>query len=188
MKPGSIVAAGLAVIAGILGFWGFNSVDGGCEADRIADCFAHYANTLWKTLALFVFEADITEANENNLCLVVARILAPAATGIALYNLVSTHIALLWTLFRLRRMRGHTIVIGDGQVGRSFVDGCKAGEAVAVIDLTGATKKVDVTRSGTNRTVRFLRGDARDRAVLQSAAAGHAARVFIVAGDDTANL
>ncbi len=180
MKPGSIVAACLAVFAGILGFWGFHTAGGGCAAD----CLVHYLNTLWKTLALFVFQTEIPEAAKDNLSLVFARILAPAATGLALFELISSHLAHMWTLVRLRSMRRHTIVIGHGRVGRSFVEGAESSDAVAVIDLAEPTR----ISNGTNRAITFLRGDARDASVLKAAAARYARRVFIVAGDDAVNL
>ena len=184
MKSGLIVAAVLGALAIVLGVWGFDTVYGG-HAD---DCFAHVGNLVWRTLALFVFETEINDSTATDWRLVLARILAPAATGIALYELIAEYISQIVATMALRNMRGHTVIIGNGHVGRAFLDSREPGHAAAVVDLAEARYVAGTSARARKDKARNYLGDARDAATLRGVAAEHAKRVIIATGNDTVNL
>jgi hypothetical protein len=184
MKSGLIVAAMFAAVAFALGIRGFDAVAGGCAEN----CLAHYANVVWRTLALFVFETDMGERYAADWHLVLARLLAPAATGIALYELIARYISQIVAMMALRNMRRHTVIIGNGHVGRAFLDSRDAGHAAAVVDLAEAGYVAGTPARARKDEARSFLGDARDAATLRSVAAEHARRVVIATGNDTVNL
>lgn len=89
----------------------------------------------------------------------------------------------------LRRMRNHIIVVGCGRKGRLFLHELRKrrpGKPVIMVDLRpdhpAITEIRDVYRS------HFVSGNIQDPALLDGLRIKHAERVFLVTGDDFANL
>jgi len=139
--------------------------------------------TLWRAAALFVLQADVDQAHDNG-WLAVARIIAPAATLSAIYNLCANMIAQHWRRLRLTRLGGHTVIIGAGERGSAFFEHeSRLVPACVVIDADATV----LSSSAYGRQFAIL-GDARDSRVLALANIARACRVFIACGSDALNL
>jgi len=113
---------------------------------------------------------------------VIVRVLAPPITE-----------RFLW--FRLRFLSGHTVVVGLGDKGRSFLADAGSRGPVVAIDLApiGEDTLGDSTRSESEwrairKRVYLLRGDANRRKWLLRLNIKHAARVFLVTQSDALNV
>lgn len=82
-------------------------------------------------------------------------------------------------------MRDHVILCGLGRVGRRVLEYLRvAGMAVVAID-----EKIDAAREAVaNPGVTFLRGDFRQRDLLEQAGLAHARGILILSSDDLTNL
>lgn len=139
--------------------------------------------TLWRAAALFVLQADIDAAHDSGL-LALARVIAPAATLSAIYNLCADLIAQHWRRLHLSRLRGHTVIIGAGERGAAFfAHEAQSAPACVLIDANAAV--LGHSARGRYFTVH---GDARDERVLALANIAHARRVLIACGADALNL
>lgn len=91
--------------------------------------------------------------------------------------------------WRLRRLRGHIIVVGCGRTGRLYLSRLRESrrhKSVLMIDIRPDHPAIDEIREV--HKAQFLSGDIRDEAVLDGLRLEYADRVFLFTGDDFANL
>ena len=91
--------------------------------------------------------------------------------------------------WRLRRLRGHIIVVGCGRTGRMYLRRLRQSrpdKTVIMVDIRPDHPSVDEIREV--HRAEFLAGDIRDRSVLDGLRLPYADRVFLFTGDDFANL
>jgi voltage-gated potassium channel Kch len=91
--------------------------------------------------------------------------------------------------WRLRRLRGHIIVVGCGRTGRLYLRRMRESrphKSVLMVDIRPDHPAVDEIREVYR--AQFLSGDIRDQAVLDGLRLEYADRVFLFTGDDFANL
>jgi voltage-gated potassium channel Kch len=88
-----------------------------------------------------------------------------------------------------RRASGHYILCGLGRIGTRVLEYLHAaGNPIVVIDTRDLAANLGEAKADPLPPVTFLRGDCRQRAVLESAGIGRAAGMIIVTSDDLVNL
>jgi hypothetical protein len=110
---------------------------------------------------------------------------APAITTVSLIEGVLR--ALAPEHWQLRRLRGHVIIAGAGGIGQLFLRRLRrqrATEPVVLVDLQQDHRAKTALRYHAH----LLVGDIRTDAVLDALHLERAARVFLLTGDDFANL
>jgi voltage-gated potassium channel Kch len=116
----------------------------------------------------------------------VARFLAPAVAAytalIALLTLFRDQIK----VFRLRFVKGHTVICGLGQKGLQFVkDFNNHGDQVVVIEVNEDNDEISSCRE---LGIPVLIGDATDELLLRKARVHCAGYVIAITGDDGTNI
>jgi Trk K+ transport system NAD-binding subunit len=110
---------------------------------------------------------------------------APAITTVSLIEGVLR--ALAPEHWQLRRLRGHVIIAGAGGIGQLCLRRLRrqsAGQPVVLVDLQQDHRATTALRYNAH----LLVGDIRTDAVLDALRLEQAARVFLLTGDDFANL
>lgn len=143
------------------------------------------AEAFYRSLQLFTVEFD--SKNGPVTCpLQIARFLAPLLTITALARALAGVFRAEWRGFRLAHSRRHIVVCGAGTKATALIrDYCQDRSRVVIIDQTATQTLPDVS----GRADLFaISGDATSEEALGLARAGHAARVFITTGNDSANI
>lgn len=89
--------------------------------------------------------------------------------------------------WQLRRLRGHTVIAGAGGIGQLFLRRLRERhprQPVVVVEL----QQDHPARAAIRHHAHMLIGDVRADAVLDALRLDHAERVFLLTGDDFANL
>jgi voltage-gated potassium channel Kch len=143
-----------------------------------------FAEALYSTLRLFVFERDLPTFPRAWPAIVI-YFLAPLLTLSALGKAV-TYLFRLRPLLRARWLRDHVVVCGLGTSGRLIVEALRErGVTVVGIDLADTPELEEWAEHCRALTIQ---GDLRRRAVLTRAAAGAARALVFATGDDLTNL
>ena len=183
------MAGGFGLIALVLGFFGYEKVDGQ---------HLSFSDSVFKSLQLFALEGGVPNAG-TPLTLNIARFLAPA---VVVYAAVVTAMVLVRDRAERIRVkhfaRGHLVVFGLGATG-SVVAGARAagrsraGAArargrrryvVAVEARAGSSRIANARRRG----VRVIIGDATLSSSAVAARVARAEHVVFLTGDDSRNL
>ena len=173
----------IGLVAFLLGLFGYSLA-------YPAESWPGQFDNVWRSISLFLPASGPDIDGPDNNYLAIARVLAPLATIGAAYELARTRLIALWNSLVISLRRGHTVIIGHGYRGRSFLHSCRHDDQVVVIDSTDLGDQAG--DAGVNGApvakVRYLIDDGRNPAVLEAAQARHASRVLILTGSDAVNL
>lgn len=166
----------MAVMAFGLGYAGFTTHFGGERS---------IADMAYLSLQLFTVESGNSAGPSPPVTLEIARFLAPVVTAYALGRALVRVFRDEIEHWRLRRRRGHTVVIGLGWLGLALVERLLQQERPVVAVALGLDEEAiaSVRRS----RVPVIVGDARDPEVLRDARVGRADHVVVFAGTDENN-
>ena len=171
------ILAGVWLVIMILGVGGY------AQQARANGTPSNPLDTLYQTLQLAAlqFKGDTTNMNWR---LQVVRFAAPLMAAGTLISAASVVFAEQLRRWGAAGEKGHTVVVGSGEVGRKFVAALRA----------GGHRVVAVTESSTSApALRELRipmvvGDPRDAATLRAARIERASRLLLVDDDDGLNV
>lgn len=203
----TLAAIVLGVAAFVLGFIGFHQERPLWGASQEAARGFHWSNlldNLYRTIRLFVFEAerldaravrdlvaraDATAGQGYNWYLGIARLLAPAATVAAIVRFGFDYLRGAWRAVAAQRWRGHVVVVGAGEIGAAAAREIRRAVAgkrrLAVVERDrGARALAGLQARGAHVVI----GDATDEATLRRAGVVRAAHVVVACGGDAANL
>ena len=174
----NIFLAIVALLALVLGFWGFSICGDACGA-------VTWAQRLIDTLNLVRGAYRFTPGNQP-WQLVVAQFAVP---GVALLTAARLFLAGMRRDFRValaRRKLNHTIVCGLGDAGMQIAQNlCDAGQEVVAIDL--ANDSLNALACEQNG-VPVLKGDARNPQILKAAGIRRSRAVIVCTGNDAENM
>lgn len=171
-RPAWLTLGALAVVVVALGFWGLSLAQ-----SRVGT--PDPVTTRWyRTLQLFVLEGgDVPGPLPWQL--EVARVMAPLLSAYTVLLAVAATFGEQLDGWRLRRIRGHVVVVGLGALGTTLChDLVHQGRRVVGVDLR------DTGPSLRGTGVLVVRGDARREAVLRRAGVLRADRLVVACGDD----
>ena len=195
MQPASgvrpaVVAGGIGLIALVLGFLGYERVEG----EEIS-----FTDSVFQSLQLFALEGDVPKTGTPWM-LDIARFLAPA---VVVYAAVVTVLALVRDRAERIRVkhfaRGHLVIFGLGATGSVVAGAMRAAGpsraraartrgrrrfVVAVEAHGGSARIADARRNG----VRVILGDATQSSSAVAARVARAEHVVFLTGDDSQNL
>ena len=158
--------AALGLIAAVLGYLGYGFyLDGQPDFED-----AGIADRIYYTLQLFLLDPTPLDAPPYGPLLSTAMYLAPLATVLAVLQAVSLAFREQIASWRLRRRRGHAVVVGAGP--EAFALARQLGGASVLI---GSNVSPTAAR---RHGVRLVAGDPVDEATLRAAGVVGAARVF----------
>lgn len=182
---------GLILLAALLaGFVALEAGVGFSERDGVEN--ADFATHLYYTIGLFVLgglDLGMPAGGPDwaRYLLWVVYFAAPLITAASVIEGVLRAVAP--ARWRLRRLRGHIIVVGCGRTGRLYLRRMRQSrpnKTVLMVDIRPDHPAVDEIREV--HRAQFLAGDIRDEAVLDGLRLAYADRVFLFTGDDFANL
>jgi voltage-gated potassium channel Kch len=172
-----LLAAAWAVLV-TLGIGGF------VEQSHAADLGRTWLDNLYLTLQLATLDYDGGDA-AINWRLQIARYAAPAMAASTLLQTASVVFRDQFQRWRLRRVSGHTIVLGLGPIGTRLAAALAAdGRNVIGVDDPGAAGLADVQGRG----IPVIAGDPTDPSTLRDARVARAASVVIAGDDDARNV
>lgn len=158
----------LVAVAAVTGFVGWLLTDAGG------------ADAAYRTLQLFLLEFP-DDLDEINGWLQFGRFAAAGATGIAIISVAAQYLRDRFARVRVRRLSGHTIVVGCGRTGTTILKSLKDHDPDKV--LLSLDRSLEALEEASHLGVHTVHGDARDSDVLRRARPARARRV-IVAVDD----
>ncbi len=166
----------LAITAFGLGYAGFAAHFGGERS---------IADMAYLSLQLFTVESGNSAGPSPPVTLEIARFLAPVVTAYALGRALVRVFRDEIEQWRLRRRKGHTVVVGLGWLGLALVERLLQQDRPVVAVALGLDEEAiaSVRRS----RVPVVVGDARDPEVLRDARVGRADHVVVFAGTDENN-
>lgn len=167
------------LVAVILGLWGFSI----CDTDRCKT--ASFAEKLLRTIDLIRLSTRFTP-DKDPWPLVLAQLMMPLAlvAGAIWLFLLNMHRDLKMVM--VRRLKGHMIVCGLGDTGRSIAEQLSdAGHKVVAISLDNQNVAALACE---RRGILVLRGSGMDSAMLRLAGIRRAANLFIACGSDAVNI
>lgn len=169
----------VVVVAFLLGFAGFRIYFDGQPGGRGATDYAYLS------LQLFVLESGSVPETGAPWQLEVARLLAPATTGIAIAAALAAVFREELEELRLRRRRRHVVVCGLGERGAKLVRSFLThGYRVVGVELEEGNPVVpELRRDGALVVI----GDARNSKVLRRARVTRAEYIVAVTGADDTN-
>jgi hypothetical protein len=170
----------LAVLAVALGYWGF------LECDPSRPCHAiSQADALLRAINLLRLSGNYS-LGPDPWQLVVAQFALPAIALFGGVKLLMTNLRRDVRVVLAKRARGHVIVCGLGETGRSVVTGLvEAKRGVVAITLSPDDPN---TLACEQMGVPVLNGDAAQASVLALAGLRHADAVVMTTGSDALNL
>jgi len=171
------LTAGLSAIAAVLGFLGF----GDYLARRPEFAGAGPLDRLYYTLQLFLLDPTPLDGPPYGPVLSIAMYLAPLTTVLAVLQAVSAVFRAQFAAWALRRVRGHSVVVGAGPP--AFVLALRLAETRPTV-LVGSGIGSDVAR---RHGVRVVDGDPTDEATLRAAGTRGAAQVFALDSSGAVN-
>ena len=173
------VILGMALVAIVLGCWGFAWFPAQAgEPPRT------WLGVFYLTLQLFTLESGALQG-QVNWQLQAARWLAPGVAAYAAVQALAVILREQIDSLRLRWRKGHCVICGLGHKGLLLAQGLlDKGERVVVLEQDEANGKIGQCRS---RGAIVLLGDAADWEWLRKAAAHRAKYLISVCGDDAAN-
>lgn len=172
------VIGSLALLAFVLGIWGF------WKATR-PESFNKFLNAFYLTLQLFILESGIVSPSENmNWQLQVARVLAPFALVLATVAALAALFAEKAEKFRLRFLNDHIIICGAGQKGLLLAKNFSDKSKVVVIEKEESNRLIEQCR---DLGAYVLIGDATETEVLRKAKIEKARTLIALCGDDGTN-
>ena len=131
---------------------------------------------------LFVLGSDpVGEGGPYPLALDFARFAAPAVTLFAVAEAVRILFTAQFARLRLRFLRGHVIVAGDGLIAETLADRVTAGARRPVVLVTGGIRGIPTGR------LRMVVGDFRDARLLESLSVTRATTLYACGHDSMAN-
>ena len=171
---------GLGAAGVLLGFVGFTLETSASSQPAASswDQAASVLNNVWRSFGLLVMQSTVS--NSDHALVVVARLLAPAATAGAFYVLTYAYAADWWSRRAVRRMTGNTVIIGLTDQGRAFAE--SATGDIVVLDPR------DRTSVTCPEGARHIEGSGLDPGALVAAGIERARTVVIVTADDAENL
>ena len=180
LRNRAIIAAVVALMAILLGLWGFAEA-----AETSKNDFGGWADRVYHTFRLFAFSGDVQQPVPWQLQ--VARVLAPLVVG---YAALQALIALFYQQALLMRLRvfarRHVIVAGLGKRGFMLATALHEAQVqVVVVERYGANPSLSGCRE---RGIPVIVGDATDKEVLSRARCDRARHVVACCADDATNL
>jgi voltage-gated potassium channel Kch len=149
-----------------------------------------YLEAAYRTFALFIAEASDAPIALDDYDLQIARVIAPIAAYGAIIQVGLAVLADRVEAFRIRLMRGHTVICGLNDNALAFARSelkrkTSGGRRVVIVD-----DKADgaLTNAARALGVRLARGDPSFRPTLVRAGMARAARLIVCTGEDSANL
>jgi hypothetical protein len=116
----------------------------------------------------------------------IARLVAPLIIGVATVTALLGIFREQAGSLRLRRLRGHVVVIGFGTVGSRLASALRdQGRRVVGIEID---PQAPLLASARERRIPIVVGDAGDGRIQRRAGVDRAAQVVIACGDDATNL
>jgi hypothetical protein len=143
-----------------------------------------FLDLLYLTLGLFFLNGKSTYGNP---ALMIARWSGALFAFASLVKLLTPHLAGWVQRLRIRTLSGHTIVVGLGEKGLSFVRDASQREAVVAVDI-GVRGADDLGEGVVRRRVYLLRGDGTKPETLRQAGLDRAARLVVSTKADATNL
>jgi TrkA-N domain/RyR domain len=173
-----LMAGGIAVLAVLLGYFGFRS-------EMSGDGFK-WTDPIYHTLALFFFNFNHAASAPNlDTRLDFARFLAPAATGLVGFTAVYMLFRERLRELRVRRWKGHVVVCGLGYKGYTFAQRLREdGWRVVVVEHDDDNPTIAKCR---DIGVPVIVGDAQYDAILRKAGVRGADWLLSVCNDDALN-
>ena len=173
-RPGFILALALLVI--VLGTYGYRELD--VPNYSLLDAF-------YLSLSLFTLAGPIHP--DESVQLELARLVAPALTGYAVFAAVLVLFRDNVELLRIRLFaRNHVVIAGLGATGGQFVRSLDdAGYDVVAIETDRANSAIQTCR---DRGVSVVIGDAADPLMLQRAKLNRARYLVAECGDDRTDM
>ena len=170
--------AGLAVVSLVLGYVGLT--------EKMAEGGQPFSpsDVIYRVIPLFVFGGGTVEP-PTPWQLNVARFLAPlvlaSATILGLLRIFDDQVGLL----RIRRYKGHVVVVGLGRVGTAVASSLHArGYQVAAIERDPSNPDIRACRAA---GIPVVVGSGDEKEVLVDAGLRQAAYLFAMTGDDVLN-
>jgi hypothetical protein len=143
----------------------------------------HSLDILYRTLELFVLGGRNTYDNPY---LIIGRWTGALVAFLSVVKLLTPRLEAGLLRLRLSFLREHTVVIGLGEKGKSFLrDALAHGPVVGVDRVVPAVESLELT---TTRVPRLVSGDAKEEAILRRAGVDRAKRTIVATPDDLANL
>lgn len=172
------VLAGLWVVLMILGFGGF------AQQSRTAGLGRSVLDNLYLTMQLATLDYKAGDA-AINWRLQIARFTAPVIAAGTLLQTASVVFREQFERWRLRRLGGHTVVLGLGPVGVRLAKALAgAGRSVVAVGAAGSPELAGLHAAG----IATVEGDPSDASVLALARVPHAAAVVVAAAEDASNV
>lgn len=170
----------LAILAaGVFGYLGFDRYFDGLGQPR------GVTDLLYLTIQLFVLESGSVPAGDSAWQFEVARVLAPATTGLAIVMALAAAFREELSEVRLRLRRRHIVVCGLGEKGSRLTSSLLAA-GYKVVGVEKDTQAIDSSQAR-HLGALVVQGDARSPAVLRRARVPRAAYVVALTGADDAN-
>lgn len=181
------VVIALIFVLGLIGFHRFFS--GQAPPKDAAGNLRIWTNALYVTIGLFTLRTGFFPqfvAVQIPWQLEVARWLAAALAGVAIWKAAAQifHRRLLDR--RLRRLSGHTLVCGLGRKGFELVRALK-GKGTTVVAIEQDPGNVNIPHCD-DLGISVVTGDARDERLLAKAGADRARRLIFVCGNDATTV
>jgi voltage-gated potassium channel Kch len=142
------------------------------------------STSIYIALQMFTFQGGEV-AGEIPWTLEVGRFLAPATTLGGVYAAAHAFFRRVWGQFRLRSVRGHTVVCGAGMKGMSLARELAASGVFVVLVDPAEPPGIDALRG---QGVVVIRGEGGDPEIHRLAGLWRAARMVCVSGDDRINI
>ncbi len=175
---------GLAVVAAGFGFFGYLQADPLSDVADGPSLVSHLFINAYRTLQLFIVDADA--AKYDFWALHIARFVAPMATLSLVAKFLVEALYHRTVLSLLKRSRGHIIVVGLGELGRSIAEHLSSSER-RVVAIQNEASDDDREFCRTNGIL-LVEGDGTSGVALEMAAIGSASQVFATGDSDVANV
>lgn len=183
----SLVVASTVLVL-VLGIWGSHiDLQSSGKAPKQFD-ISYTCSLFYRSLQLFVLEFNPANSDKPAVPpqLDIARWLAAAVAGVALWKAAAQLFAEKWHDQSLRRLRRHVIVCGLGRKGFQLVQQLAArGDSVVVIERDELDDNLVTCRE---LGIHVLIGDATSGVLLSKAGVEHAARLIAVCRNDSDNI
>lgn len=175
---------GLAVVAAGFGFFGYLQADQLNVADG-RSLISHLLINAYRTLQLFIVDSDPSDKYDL-VALHIARFVAPLATVSLVAKFLVEALYHRTVLSLLKRSRGHIIVVGLGELGRSIAEHLSSsGHRIVVIHNEADDDDREFCRSN---SILLVEGDGTSGVALGKAAIDSASQVFATGDSDVANV